>query len=308
VLFSAPGGWQTARTQAGAAGPDDILMINGDTGFLLSLCALRATRQLRARLVGLDLVLPTPRSIPQRVAAPVRRQLLREVTLFINFFRELSGYARHYGVSAARSRYVAFKSNLWQYGATLPAPVEPGDYVLAMGRSNRDYPTFLRAMAKCKLPGVLVYPGNTELLAHGSQAIPAGLVPPNVTLVEHHGNHLDWALHALRARVVAVPLRGDTITAAGISVYLDAMLLGKCVVATRGPSTVGLLGDEAMVVEPESVDSLAEMISLAWHDDHARASTVAAGARYARALQGTDRLAADVAGVLGLATCPPLEG
>ena len=299
LVFEETGGWSAARALAAKTKPGDTLVVNGDTGFLLSLCALRATGQLRARLVGLDLVLPTPRSPRQRVAAPVRRLLLRQVDLFINFFRDLSGYDRYYGISERRSRYVPFKSNLWQYGEKLPEPVYPGDYVLALGRSNRDYPTFLRAMSKTGLPGVLVHPGNQVLRSHGSHPIndPA---PANVTLVEHHGNHLDWALHALRARVIVVPLRGDTITAAGISVYLDAMLLGKCVVATRGPSTTGLLNEEALIVEPESDEALGEAIDRAWNDESLRTTVAAAGSRYAHALAGTDRLAMDVARVLGV--------
>lgn len=308
VVFEAAGGWSAARALAARARPEDTVLVNGDTGFLLLLSYLRASGQLVARLVGLDLVLPTPRTFHQRLSAPVRRRLLAEVDLFINYFRDLTGYTTHYGVSEARSRYVAFKSNLWQYGASLPSAVEPGEYVLALGRSNRDYPTFLKAMAKTGLPGVLVHPGNRVLSEHGSHPIPRHLVPPNVTLVEHHGNHLDWAMHALRARIIAVPLRGDTITAAGISVYLDAMLLGKCVVATRGPSTNGLIESEALLVEPESESALADAITRGWHDGAVRAAVADAGLRYARSLQGTDRLAVDVAAVLGLPARLPVVG
>jgi len=304
VEFRETGGGAAARALAALVRAQDTVVVNGDAGFLLRLCALRKAGRFSARLVGLDLVLPTPRAITQRVAVGPRRWLLQEVDLFINFFRELSGYARYYGITEQRSRYVPFKSNLWQYGPTLPPADNPGEYVLALGRSNRDYPTFLRALARTGLPGLLIHPGNASLRTHGSHPIPGRLVPPNVTLVEHHGGHLDWALHALRARVVVVPLRGDTITAAGISVYLDAMLLGKCVVATTGPSTTGLLTDQALLVEPESETRLADAVHSAWHDAATRESVAAAGASYAAALRGSDRLAADVADVLGLPTRP----
>ena len=83
------------------------------------------------------------------------------------------------------------------------------------------------------------------------------------------------------ARLVVVPVTAQSIVASGISTILNAMVLGKCVVATSGPGVSEVFSDELLQVPAENVAALAETISRAWDDDALRTSVATAGLRYA---------------------------
>ncbi|SFU87401.1 Glycosyltransferase involved in cell wall bisynthesis [Methylobacterium sp. 174MFSha1.1] len=135
-------------------------------------------------------------------------------------------------------------------------------FVLAMGSANRDYATLVAAVARLGLPTVIVA---------GAHAV-AGLdLPPNVTL---RSNLTIAECHDLcgRARVNVVPLRNTSFTSGQVTV-LEAMMLGKAVVATRAAGTEDYVseGENGLLVPPEDPAALAAAIAALWEDPAARA-------------------------------------
>ena len=92
------------------------------------------------------------------------------------------------------------------------------------------------------------------------------------------------------ARLVVLPMLRDRIRAAGISTYLNAMLLGKCVIISEGPGVSDVLSPEqAIFVPPEDPAALAGAIARAWEDRELRERTARARPPVCRVLSGIRR-------------------
>jgi glycosyltransferase involved in cell wall biosynthesis len=72
--------------------------------------------------------------------------------------------------------------------------------------------------------------------------------------------------------------------ASGLSTYLDAMYLGKCVIISEGPGASDILTDQAILVRPHDVAGLTAAIRRAWEDDSLRRTVAQAGKAYAQSL------------------------
>ena len=81
---------------------------------------------------------------------------------------------------------------------------------------------------------------------------------------------------------MVVPMLKGRLVSAGISTILNAMILGKCVVATAGPGVTDLFDHEVLSVPPEDPAALASIITKAWVDNDLRRRTAQAGWEYAR--------------------------
>ena len=118
-------------------------------------------------------------------------------------------------------------------------PCEEDDFYLAAGRSFRDYETLLRAVAGTNLKVVIVG-GRGATMQFGRL--------DNVrTLEDISFGELEALM--LRSRAVVIPLQ-DRAISIGQSVLLQAMALGKAVVATRTAGTVDYIdhmGDGILV-------------------------------------------------------------
>ena len=121
--------------------------------------------------------------------------------------------------------------------------------MLTAGRSHRDLKTFIEAMQLVTYPGILLHQDREILVEHGTRVHLEGL-PANVKPVQHDGRRENWVEFIRNARVVAIPTL-LTITAAGVSVYLDAMALKKCVILSDNPASRGILKDEAIIIPPQ---------------------------------------------------------
>jgi glycosyltransferase involved in cell wall biosynthesis len=243
----------------------------------------------RRPLVAVDLVLRKPVKWRHRAGAVVKRRLLRRVDHFIHYFRDISGYTRYFGISPERSSYVPFKVN--SRDAPLSAADLREDYVFTMGRSLRDYDTFIRAVAGLPYPAAIPefsfehFEGRDQRFAWTRQNLPQQL-----SVLADRGNREDLVRNLARARVVVIPTQASSLCASGLSTYLDAMYLGKCVIATSGPGASDLLTDQALLVPPHDVAALREAIRRAWEDDDLRRRTAESGRSYAAALGGEAEL------------------
>jgi len=277
----------------------DVIVLNSNTRRLLVLCLLRWVLPFnRCRLVPVDIHLTKPVGWKQRLSARLKRLLLRRVDRFILYFTDLEGYDRFYGISRSRSSFVPFKVNCWE---TIPLASElsaDGEYVFTGGRSFRDLPTFITAMRQALYPGLLLYQSAALMNKNGTELDLSDL-PSNVRAEYHDGDDRTWIEYIRRAKLVVVPTLANSIYAPGLSVYLLAMALKKCVIITEGPATRGLLTDEAIIVPQDDPVALADAIRRAWEDDDLRERTANAGRRYAERLQGEPRLLADIVNSCG---------
>lgn len=273
----------------------DLVILNIDQKRLMLAGLVRLLwPAARFRLVSADLILRPPRSGRARAKAFVKRALFSRVDRFVLYFRDLAGYERFYGIDAARSTYVPFKVNGRDEIDARPPATDGGEYVLCAGRTLRDVGTFVEAMRRAGRPGVLLQQRRELLNAHGTDSW-TGELPANVRLVVDDSDGIESYLDFIsRARLVVIPrFRGD-IAPTGISTYLVAMALNKCVIISAGPGAEDVLTDEAVIVPPEDPASLAARIEQLWDDDGLRAETAARGRRYAERAGDERRLLSDI--------------
>jgi glycosyltransferase involved in cell wall biosynthesis len=130
-------------------------------------------------------------------------------------------------------------------------------FVLAMGSANRDYATLIAAIRGLPLRLVLV-------------AAPRSLVgldiPDNVEVVNGLTPQQCREL-AQRARVNIVPL-ADVDTASGQVTIVEALGMGRPLIATRGVGSVDYIedGENAVLVEARDIVGLAAAITRLWDD------------------------------------------
>lgn len=278
----------------------DLVLLNSSTRRLLSLCAMMWLLPFhRWRLISLDIHLLEPVGWKRRAVAFIIRFLLRKVDLHILYFKDLEGYERYYGVSPAISRFVPFKVNSWEILPTRDVLASAGEYVFCGGRSLRDLKTYKEAMAKVPYPGLLLYQHDASFMATHGTAVDLNGLPSNVRAVRHDGNNDTWIDFIRHAKLVVIPALPNSIYAPGLSLYLLAMALRRCVIISEGPQTRGLLKDEAIIVPPSDPEALAEAIRRTWEDDNLRRTTADEGRRYAELCGGEARMLRDIVNICG---------
>jgi glycosyltransferase involved in cell wall biosynthesis len=265
------------RQESGA-----VFLVNCDSRIALDL-ASRRLLPLRQEppLIAMDLVfLRAPESIIARLAILPKRFLLRKVDYFLNYFRDLRGLQSLYGIDPARSGFVDFKGNLWKSRSDTARP--DGEYALCFGRSLRDFDTFFGALDASGCPGAIVEPQLENLREHGSRfSRSLAALPANLRVLSDDRAERSQVAAMEGARIVVVPMLRGRLIAAGISTILNAMLLGKCVIATEGPGVSDIFDREVIAVPPEDPAALADAITKVWNDEGLRRATAQAGLAYA---------------------------
>jgi len=267
----------------------DLVVVNG-LELTLRLCELFTVAPwLRRPLVAVDVVLRKPDTVKSWFSAQATRYLLRNVDYFLHYFRDLSGYEKYFGISPERSEYVPFKPNLRYRVESKPNP--EGEYVLCLGYSMRDYETFFGAVGTLGYPSAIAAPDFAELRRHHSRfARSLNEVPANVRLLPDDGSQESLVRMLQGARLAVIPILKSSLCASGIGIYLNSMLLGKCVLVSCGPGASDVLTDQALLFEPEDAQDLAVAIQRAWNDEELRESTAARGHAYALSLGGEPEL------------------
>jgi glycosyltransferase involved in cell wall biosynthesis len=195
-----------------------------------------------------------PRGPARRLMASAFTRVGRFVA-YSTFERSL--YSEYFDIDPARIDVV-----LWGVGhpevETPEVPVEPGDYICAVGGNARDYRTLFAAMARLpEVPLVAVLrPENV-----------AGLeVPGNVRL--HFGVPVGRANNIVaHSRFMVLPLAGSEVPCGHVTL-VAAMYLRKALIITdsRGVSDYIEDGVNALSVPVGDVDRLAERIRELWND------------------------------------------
>lgn len=274
----------------------DLVILNIDQRKLMLACLLRwLWPWSRFKLVSTDLILRPPRRWKDRCEARLKGLLFSRVDRFVLYFKNLQGYARFYGIKPERAAYIPFKVNGWEQIAARPPGLADGAYALCAGRTLRDTETFVEAARRAGCPSVLLQQRRELLAAHGTLEWGDGL-PANVKLVVDNSDRLEDFLEFIgQAQIVVIPRFRDDIAPTGISTYLAAMALNKCVIISAGPGAEDVLTDgQAVIVPPENPARLAEQLKELWEDDTLRRAIAARGHAYARLLAGEQRLLADI--------------
>jgi glycosyltransferase involved in cell wall biosynthesis len=274
-----------ARRIAGA----NLIIVNG-LAETLKLCELFSCAPWLLRpLVAVDVVLRAPDSFKSWPSAAITRRLLRKVDYFIHYFRDLRGYEKYFGILRERSGYVPFKPNLRYRVQIEPNP--NGEYVLCIGHSMRDYETFFAAIQSLGYPAAITAPDFHELRKHRSRFTRSLTELPNNVRVLPDDNSQESLVRILgKAKLVVLPILKSSICASGIGIYLNSMLMGKCVLVSRGPGASDVLTNQAICFEPEDADDLALNIRCAWEDQSLRIKTAEVGHAYALSLGGEPEL------------------
>jgi glycosyltransferase involved in cell wall biosynthesis len=270
----------------------DVVVINEAQRLLLFLCLVRRVAFRRRQIiVAVDQILKPPGTGLSALRMLIVRSLLREVRHFVFLYRDTDEVARLYDLPRDRISYIPFKVN--SLDSVRAQTLRDDHYVLACGRSRRDYATFCSAIAGLPIQGVILAPIGDEAREHGTVDELAS-VPSNVRVIRDDGSWESWLQWLSAATFVAIPILPPTLAASGIGTYLVAMALGKCVVITDSPGTRGILTpNEALVVPPRDPAAMRDAMQRLLDDPALRDRIAKGGQEYALSLGDESRLAND---------------
>jgi glycosyltransferase involved in cell wall biosynthesis len=195
----------------------------------------------------------------------IRRYLaqasLRNVAHFVvHTRRECEIYSQWLGLPRERFEFIPYQSAeipiLYEENTTAP-------FVASIGSAHRDFPTFFAAIEKLKIPAIV---------ASGKVALTGLDIPPSVsTPFDIHKK--DCLRLAQEARINVIPMRkDDLVTAAGQVTIVEAMRMGRAIIASRcnGAEDYIIHGETGLLVEPGSLIDLSYAIELLWNDAELR--------------------------------------
>jgi glycosyltransferase involved in cell wall biosynthesis len=266
----------------------DFILLDGTVRDALILAALKSVVPFhRAKIVLLDVLLSTPNGFWGRAKARLIGRLLRRTHRIMLYYRNTQGWQQHYGIPADRFRYIPFKVNQREMISRI-TPVD-GGYVFCGGKTRRDFATLFEAVKELDFPVKVVTTSNRDIAPHGSY-VDERTAPPNVEVVRLDGSPEAFISHMASGRLVVLPITPE-ISGAGISVYAQAMALGKCVVISAGPGAEDVLtSDQAIIVPPSDPAELRRAIERAFTDPSYRAPFERNGYQWAMSLGGEDQL------------------
>lgn len=267
----------------------DIVLINGNLKLVMWMVFLfQIMPFFKKPIIAVDLVLRSPGNFKQRVATRIKKLFFKKVDCFINYFRNLHDYERLYGIGQKNSLYVQFKGNIWN--ETGPSD-SAGKFVVAAGKSLRDFDTFMDAIEGLPYPAAITRPDMASLRCNGARMTRATEnFPENLTLLDDDGTKASWIHLLQQAKILVIPTLKTSLCASGISTYLDGMLLRKCIIISEGPGVSDVLNDEVIIVPPEDSKSLRDAIVQAWENDELREKKAFAGYKLALSAGGEAEL------------------
>ncbi|MBW4631882.1 MAG: glycosyltransferase family 4 protein [Iphinoe sp. HA4291-MV1] len=208
---------------------------------------------------------------------------LKDIDRFIvHTRREVNIYHQWLGIPKERFEFVSF------HGSQIPVTYQENTtdpFLTAIGSAHRDFPTLFQAVEKLNLPTVV---------ASGKRVLEGLTVPPNVK-TPFGIDRADCLRLAQEARINIVPLLPKPqVTAAGQITIVEAMQMGRAIIATRchGAEDYIQHGETGLLVEPQSVDDLVQAVEMLWNDAALRTRLGQAAKRYAE-----EHFSDDAAGV-----------
>jgi glycosyltransferase involved in cell wall biosynthesis len=216
---------------------------------------------------------------------PLVRPFLGDAAVIICFSTsECDEYARLLRLPRERFRFLPTP---WLSNETVTE--RDNGYILALGHSNRDYPTLIRAVTGTDLPVVIV--------AGDPSALGGIEIPPNVA-VRYNTGHDETIDLIAGATLHCIPLHDEGYSA-GQTVLLRAMARGKAVVvsATSGVRDYVRNNQTAVLVPPGDSDSLRRALIELWDAPAERRRLGAAAAAAVRDEFGFERFTGQLADI-----------
>jgi glycosyltransferase involved in cell wall biosynthesis len=170
--------------------------------------------------------------------------------------RERSLYSHWLNLPEERFEFVPYQA------PELPIQYEENStqpFITSLGSAHRDFATLFAAVDKLNLP---------TIVASGPRAL-AGVSIPAAVQTPFGISRNDCLRLAQEARINIVPLLPNpTVTAAGQVTLVEAMRLGRAIIATRcnGAEDYICHGETGLLVDPQSVDDLVQAIEQLWND------------------------------------------
>jgi hypothetical protein len=284
----------TLAAVVGSVGARSLVLITvGHEVFVATALLRLLPRRLRPRLVVADFLMPRSRRLPG-----LQGRLLRRVDGWACIRRgDVPNLAARFGIDPSHCRWVAFPMgdpdllDREAETATAPDAGADGGYLYSAGSAHRDWDVVLRALERTGRRAVIsVDPRHPDVVG---RSLPRGvdLLPPVSPEV---GRSLTAA-----ADLVVVALH-DTPLPAGPVVLIDALAMGKAVVATDANGCRDYVEDQVtgLLVPPGDAEALAAAIVRLDADPALRARLGRAARQWCRShLQPADFAAA----VCGLA-------
>lgn len=190
-----------------------------------------------------------PASISWRIKTAFYRLIAhRSSGIITNSRAEIPELARRLALPETRFRYVPLNSTV----SPADEPIPGEGFLLAAGRSLRDYGTLIQAAPRIHAPIIII--GGSDDLQHTE-------LPPNVTLHREvdRSTYLD---HVRRCSIMILPLK-KTTRPTGQVVLLEAMSFGKPVIATEHVGTCDYIRHSmnGLLVPPGDPDALANAVN-----------------------------------------------
>jgi glycosyltransferase involved in cell wall biosynthesis len=271
---------------------DVFLVFNADADAMLIAFLNRFLWLHKTMVIFYDLNLHLPDNFKARISCMIKKVLLTGVDRFFCMHKDMRSYQRYYNVTENKCYYIPFKAN--NYNVLSKYFPKDGDYVLSCGASYRDFKTLIKAITELNYPTKIVLPAKDAAKIHNTYLDERDL-PKNIETIRHNYDFNSWNQYIADARLVVIPIQKKALQPAGISVYLEAMALGKPVIISEGTSTRGILTkNEAEIVPSEDPDSLALAIKKLWEDKDYRESLAKHGKKYALSLGEEERLVKDI--------------
>ncbi|MBX3703148.1 MAG: glycosyltransferase family 4 protein [Steroidobacteraceae bacterium] len=239
-----------------AAAKHDVVITSSVRNALL----LGLTKSLglvrRPRIVTVETRLDEPApGLRWRLKVCLQRIAFRHVDVVCVSARdEIKAYSDRLRLPVGRFRFVPWHTNVLE-----PARYSaPDGYIFSAGRTGRDWSTFTEAVKGLACPIAVVCDADTRIRE---------TFPKHAT-VESEIPYARYRQLLIGARIVVIPLE-ERVYSSGQVVILEAMALGKPVIATRAVGSADYINDgiTGLLVPPNDAPSLRAAIVRLLEDD-----------------------------------------
>ena len=227
-------------------------------------------------------------NLASRAKCVVSKLLLHSVWLVVCSSKSEAHYYRHtFDWAPSKIAYVPLHTDqrILDYRTDESNP----PYIVATGRSYRDYGTLARAVAGT---------GISTRIVCGRQGSGIRITPSEIH-VEQELPIDEFMARIANSRFMVLPLELQPIST-GQTVLLQAMALGKAVIATKTAGTTDYIedGSNGILVTPDDADGLRTAIMELWSNDALRARLGAAARETVLAKHLPDHYASNLAVIL----------